>query len=174
MTIRPTILIGLLLSLSFILPLIIGLLGIYVFTLLLIDGDFSGITILLLLLSFGFIWTSWAVWKSTKEKIIFGHIDNSDNLVLYFPTKLKKLKTPIKDIKGFSKSLDNESYGTAILNRNCLTLYFKNLNPIEFVQYQISNIREIERELLRRQIQQLGDEKIKRDMWGARITYKYE
>jgi hypothetical protein len=174
MIIRPAILTGLLILLSFIMPFALGLAGLYLSILLIMKGDVSGFTFVLLILSIGFISICWAMWKATKEKIIFGHIDNWDNLVLYFPIKIKKLKTPIKSIKGFSKSLDNKSYGTALMNRNCLTLYFNDLNPIEFVQYQISGIKEIESELLRRKIQQLGDEEITRDMWGARVTYKYE
>lgn len=87
---------------------------------------------------------------------------------------LKRIRLKLSDIKGYSKSLDDETYGTAIFNRNCLTLYFHiDLAPLDFTQYVTGQIHETEEYFNEIGIQYLGTEKIVRNGFGVRTSYAF-
>lgn len=153
--------------------IICGLLGL-LFLIAGVSGFSDGsMGIVALLFSLALLILNWLMWKVSKEIFQFVSIDSED-LNIFRPLNGKRIKVKMVSVKGYSKSLDDESYGAAIFNRNCLTIYFNNeLPPIEFVQYQLNDVEGLEEELNRLKVPFLGNEKIYRDGFGQRTRFAY-
>jgi hypothetical protein len=137
------------------------------------DGS-TGLGFFAMLLMAGVVTLNWLLWKSTKDKIQFASLD-SEVFKIFRPLNYKQITVKTDKIKGYSKSLDDKSYGTALFKKNCLTIYFINdLPPVEFVQYQVNDVKGFEEELNRLRITFLGNEEIYRDGLGQRTRFAYE
>lgn len=173
MKLTPSILLSGLLIFCFISCSLLGLLFLLLGVLGIEDGS-TGLGIFAILLMTGTLSLNWLLWKSTKDKIQFASLDN-EVFNMFRPLSGERIKVKIDKIKGYSKSLDDKSYGTTLLKRNCLTIYFiDDLAPVEFVQYQVSNLKGLEEELNRLKIDFLGDEEIYRDGFGRRTRFVHE
>lgn len=171
MKFRPTIFLSCLTVFNFITCGMLGLLFLLGGILGIKDGSMG---IIFILFSLAFLILNWLLWKAFKDKIQFVSIDN-EALSIFRPLSGKRIKFKMDSVKGYSKSLDDESIGTAIFNRNCLAIYFNNdLPPVEFVQYQLNDIKGFEEELNRLKVTFLGNEKINRDGFGKRTRFEFE
>jgi hypothetical protein len=78
--------------------------------------NFSGPGIFFFFFGLVILSLNWALWKSLKDRFFFISF-NETSLTIFKPMRLKRIRLNLSDIKGYSKSLDDESYGTAIFNR---------------------------------------------------------
>lgn len=121
-----------------------------------------------------FIWGLIATPKLFSKRYYSVSVDTDKNiLVIRYPLRRGETKIPFKDIRGYSKSIDNNYSGAWVPKRNCITLYLLNGSKVDLVQYQFSGFKKFRDLIENLDFYFLGDEPFIIDFKGRRKMYKY-
>jgi hypothetical protein len=98
---------------------------------------------------------------------------DTKTLVIRYPLRRQETKILFKDIRGYSKSTDNNYSRVWVPKKDCITLYLLNGDKVDLVQYQFSGFKKFRDLIENLNFQFLGDELFIIDFKGRRKMYKY-